>query len=305
MNLSLEALRILDAIARKGSFAAAAIELDRVPSALTYSMRKLEEDLDVLLFDRRGHRAKLTAAGQELLNEGRNLLTAAEELEQRVRRAAKGWETELRIVCDQIIPFRKILPLIADFDRMNSGTRLRFSHETLSGTWEALTTCRADLVIGAINEGPDVVRMSGGYETQPLGDIEWIFAVSPDHPLATAPEPLTPAAIQQHRAVAVGDTARILPAVTAGLLTGQPTLTVPGSEEKLEAQLAGLGCGYLPRSTAMPYLQSGELIEKQITAAKPRQTAHFAWRTAMRGKSLKWFLQRLAEPETQRMLLGE
>src|SRR3569623_1189253 len=110
MNLTLESLRILDAIDRKGSFAAAALALDRVPSALTYTVRKLEEDLDVLLFDRRGHRAKLTPAGQELLSEGRNLLRAADELEQRVKRTATGWETELRIVMDSIIPFDAVMP---------------------------------------------------------------------------------------------------------------------------------------------------------------------------------------------------
>ena len=76
MRLSLDALLVLDAIDRKGSFAAAAVELHRVPSAITYTVQKLEEDLDVLLFDRRGHRAKLTAAGRELLDEGRHLLRA-------------------------------------------------------------------------------------------------------------------------------------------------------------------------------------------------------------------------------------
>jgi len=305
VNLTLESLRILDAIDRKGSFAAAALALDRVPSALTYSIRKLEEDLDVLLFDRRGHRAKLTPAGQELLNEGRNLLCAADELEQRVKRAAKGWEVELRIVCDPVIPFRKMLPLIADFDRTGSGTRLRFSEEVLSGTWEALMTGRADLAIGAVHESPDLMRMSGGYQTRALGDVEWVFAVAPNHPLASAPDPIEPALLQQHRAVAVGDTGRILPGITAGLLSGQQTLTVAGTEEKLAAQLAGLGCGHLPRAIAAPYLRSGALIEKQTSTAKPRQTVYIAWRTATRGKSLKWFLQRLAEPETQRMLLGE
>jgi DNA-binding transcriptional LysR family regulator len=305
MNLSLEALRILDAIDRKGSFAAAAQELDRVPSALTYSIRKLEDDLDVLLFDRRGHRARLTPAGQELLTEGRYLLSCAEELEQRVKRAATGWEVELRIICDPLIPFAKMMPLIADFDRTGSGTRLRFIHETLSGPWEALMTGRADLLIGATYDGPDLVRMTGGYQTRPLGEVDWVFAVAPGHPLATMPEPLAPAVIQQHRAVAVGDTGRVLPSVTVGLLTGQQTLTVPGTQEKLAAQLAGLGCGHLPRGIAAPYLRSGALIEKQTTSTKPRQTAHVAWRTAMRGKSLKWFLHRLAEPAVQQMLLGE
>jgi hypothetical protein len=56
-KLSLDALLVLDAIARKGSFAAAAEELHRVPSAITYTVQKLEQDLDVQLFDRSGHRA--------------------------------------------------------------------------------------------------------------------------------------------------------------------------------------------------------------------------------------------------------
>jgi molybdenum-dependent DNA-binding transcriptional regulator ModE len=52
---------MMDTIARTGSFAAAARELGKVPSALTYSVRQLEEALDVLLFDRRSRQAKFTA----------------------------------------------------------------------------------------------------------------------------------------------------------------------------------------------------------------------------------------------------
>jgi DNA-binding transcriptional LysR family regulator len=72
--LTPDALAMIDAIARTGSFAAAARELGKVPSALTYSVRQLEEALDVLLFDRRSRQARFTAAGEELLNEGRRLL---------------------------------------------------------------------------------------------------------------------------------------------------------------------------------------------------------------------------------------
>ena len=54
MRLSLEFLQVLDAIDRKGSFAAAAEDLHRVPSAITYSVRQLEESLGIEVFDRRG-----------------------------------------------------------------------------------------------------------------------------------------------------------------------------------------------------------------------------------------------------------
>jgi DNA-binding transcriptional LysR family regulator len=62
--LTPDALAMMDTIARTGSFAAAARELGKVPSALTYSVRQLEDALDVLLFDRRSRQAKLTAAAR-------------------------------------------------------------------------------------------------------------------------------------------------------------------------------------------------------------------------------------------------
>ena len=77
--LTLEALRVMDAIDRRGSFAAAADELGRVPSALSYTMQKLEEELDVVLFDRSGHRTKFTNVGRMLLARGRVLLEAADK----------------------------------------------------------------------------------------------------------------------------------------------------------------------------------------------------------------------------------
>ena len=304
MNLTLEALHILDMIDRKGSFAAAATALQRVPSALTYTVRKLEEDLDILLFDRRGHRARLTDAGQELLTEGRYLLRSAEELEQRVKRTATGWEVELRIVVDSMIPFEAMLPLIADFSRESSGTRLRFSEEVMTGAWEALLHGRADLIIGAGPDSPEAVRMAGEFQTRVLGTAEWLFAVAPEHPLAAMNEPVSAAQLQQHRAVAVGDSSRALPVRTVGLLSGQDTLTVPSVRAKLLAQVAGLGCGHLPRALAAPYLASGALVEKITSEPKPVGESLLAWRTAARGKCLAWFLKRLAEPATQRKLLG-
>lgn len=304
MNLTLEALQILDAIDRHGSFAAAAVALDRVPSAITYSIRKLEEDLDLLLYDRRGHRAKLTDAGQELLSQGRHLLRAAQELEQRVKRTATGWEAELRIVLDGVIEFDALLPLIAEFDRQACGTRLRVSQEILSGVWESLVLGRADLAIGAAFDGPDIVRMQGSYQTRLLGDIDWVFAVAPSHPLAQAAEPISTDVLQAHRVVAVGDTGRSLTSITAGLLTGQDTITVPSLRAKLSAQLAGLGCGHLPRSLALPYLRSGALIEKITQEIRPGGSNRYVWRSADKGKALQWFVQKLNDPIVQRMLMG-
>lgn len=55
---------MLDAIHRTGSFAAAARELHRVPSAVSYAVQTLEETLGFSLFDRATHKPTLTTAGR-------------------------------------------------------------------------------------------------------------------------------------------------------------------------------------------------------------------------------------------------
>ncbi|HZR02826.1 MAG TPA: LysR family transcriptional regulator, partial [Burkholderiales bacterium] len=212
MKLSLDGLLVIDAIARKGSFAAAAEEMHRVPSAITYTVQKLEQDLGVQLFDRSGHRAKLTSAGEELLKDGRHLLRAAVDLECRVQRVAKGWETELRIAHDDLIASERLCELIGAFYEEGAGTRLRFSTEVLGGCWDALLSGRADLCIGAPGEPP----VEPGYTTRAFGEVEWIFAIAPHHPLAQVPPPLPTSAVMDHRVVLVADSSRSLAPRSSG-----------------------------------------------------------------------------------------
>ena len=82
--LTPEALTMLQTIAQKGSFAAAARALHLVPSALTYRVRQLEDALDELLFDRGSRRAVLTPAGTELLRSGAQWLDQIDALAQRM-----------------------------------------------------------------------------------------------------------------------------------------------------------------------------------------------------------------------------
>ncbi|TMS56876.1 LysR family transcriptional regulator [Imbroritus primus] len=299
MPLSLESLEVLDAIERKGSFAAAAHEMGKVPSALTYVVRKLEEDLDVLLFDRRRHRAELTPAGRALLDEGRHLLHAADELERRVKRLATGWESTLTIVVDDLIHFRALLPVIQDFYADNQATRLRFAKEVLGGTWDALVSNRADLLIGGAYDVPS----SQGYQTRPLGQLPFVFVVAAQHPLATVPGPLSGPTIAQHRSVAVGDTSRNLPARTHGIMAGQDVLVVPTMRDKVDAQVRGLGCGWLPAPLAQPYIESGALVPKETLEVRAPGTFQVAWRTANRGKALQWWVKKLEDTRLAEALL--
>ena len=72
-TISIEVLETLDAIERRGSFAKAAEELNKATSAVSYAVQKLEEQLDISLFQRLGRRSILTPAGRLILVEGRDI----------------------------------------------------------------------------------------------------------------------------------------------------------------------------------------------------------------------------------------
>ena len=311
--LTPDALQMMDIIARTGSFAAAARELGRVPSALTYSVRQLEDALDVLLFDRSSRQAQLTAAGQELLEEGRRLLVEMEAVANRVKRVATGWESELTVVVDDVISPLTVFELVEGFfaqrgaDGHGPGTRLRLRSEVLAGLWETLINGQADLAIGAMMNSPP----QPGIELRLLGTVEFVFAMAPHHPLAAGTEPLTDAQIIGHRAVAVADSAQKLQPVTVNLLPGQDVFTVPSMSAKIEALIRCLGCGFVPEPQVREHLRRGCLVARPVQRTRPPAQFGYAWRAAAtpqprkapQGLALQWWLGQLDSPATRRALL--
>jgi len=294
MKITLDLLQILDAIERHGSFTAAADKLHRVPSALSHAVAKLESELAVQLFIRSGRKATLSEAGRTLLDDGRHLLRAAGELERRVQRIAHGWEAELRIVIDAIIPVEHMYPLLERFYAAGHGTQIRLSYEVLGGCWDALATDRADLVIGAPGDMPG----RSGMATRLLcPDTHFVFVVAPGHPLAAWPGIIPNSELARHRAVVIADTSQELDARSIGIIEGQDALRVPDIRAKASAQVAGLGIGHLPYWLAAPEIAAGHLIEKQIASQRPAMPLHLAWRSRQIGKALSWFLGELEKPE--------
>jgi DNA-binding transcriptional LysR family regulator len=326
--LTPDALAMMDAIARSGSFAAAARLLGKVPSALTYNVRQLEDALDVLLFDRRSRQATLTAAGRELLDEGRHLLEQMDAVASRVKRIATGWETQLAIAVDDALSRPTILDLCSAFyaectrpartaravraaaaEASPPPTRLRIRTEVMTGTWEALVTGQADLAIGVGSHGD----VPSGIAVKELGAVPFCFVVAPGHPLAAAKEPLDDAVIVRHRAVAVADSAHRLAPMTVHLLAGQDVLTVSDMRAKIAALRRGVGCGYVPSAMVREAVAAGDLVVKKVQRAQPVARLGYAWRVpagreggarqAEPGLALRWWLERLESATTRRALL--
>src|SRR5471032_1851286 len=262
MRLNLEALLILDALDRHGTFAAAAARLFKTASALSYTVQKMESDLGITLLDRSGHRATFTPTGRLMLERGRVLLRAVSELEQQAQYVESGWENQLTISVDASVPFSILTPLIDAFYQQHQHTQILFRQDVLAGCWEALSYSEADIVFGAVHE--PVTRSDIG--CAPIGWLEYVFAIAPHHPLTSLPEPL---------------------------LREQKTLSVHDFNAKVQAQVAGLGCGYLPRYLAAPYLADGSLVERHLDCETRRDQAFLAWNKNSTGNAALWWREHL------------
>ena len=308
--LTPEALGIIAAVHRAGSMAAAAREMGVVPSALTYRVRQVEDALDVLLFDRSSRQAKLTDAGKELLHEGSRLLTELDAVANRVKRIATGWESQLTLSVDSIISRSTVMELCQAFFALNPPTRLKIREEALSGTLEALTSGQADLALGVAADGSSGAglepRGNSAVQSKVLGNISFVFAVAPHHALAEATGPVTDSMLLLHRVVAVADSVQRGGGMTVGLLGGQDVFTVPGMLAKLDAQLRGLGAGFLPEYLARPHINAGRLVEKALERPQRLLRASYAWRNtagAKPGRALQWWLKQLENANTRKALL--
>ena len=202
---------MLQNIAAKGSFAAAARSLGLTPSALTYSVRQIEDALDVLLFHRSSRQAQLTVAGNELLREAGQLLEDIDAVANRVKRVAIGWEPQMTIAVDSIIAKATVMELCEGVFALQPQTRIRLRDETLSGTLQALSSGQADLALGVTADS--ITRGS---------------------------------------------------ALTIGLLGGQDVSTIASMQAKLDAQLRGLGCGFVPECMARAYIETGRLVTRRM-----------------------------------------
>lgn len=287
--LTLEALQVLDAIDRKGSFAAAATGLNRVPSALSYSVQKLEQDLGVTLFQKEGRRSVLTTAGHHLVHRGRELLAAAEALADSTKQVATGWEPRLRIALDTIIPTELILPKINQLYEIQPSIEIDLIEEVLGGTWEALVDDRADVVIGALGTPPG----HKGIRSIDWLTVESIFVAAPKHPICKCPQPLSDETVMQYRSIIIRDSCRHGAALSRGILSKEQFIHVPNMVQKIQAHRLGLGVGFVPRFQVKQLLKQGELVTLQVEHTQTPQPLQIGWKISNHGQALNWLVEQL------------
>jgi len=99
--------------------------------------------------------------------------------------------------------------------------------------------------------------------------------------------------------------------LTVNLQPGQDVLTVSSMQAKLEAQLMGLGVGFLPEVLVREHVAAGRLLIKEVQRSRMNVPLAYGWRSAAapqpqkapQGLALQWWLQQLESPTTRSALL--
>lgn len=291
--INIEILEILDAIDRRGSFAKAAEELNKVTSALSYATQKLEEQLSITIFQRQGRRSVLTPAGQLILHEGRDILNATKLLAEKAKELATGWEPKLRIALESTLNQEIFFSILNSFLSEHESLEIDVFESVLNGGWEALENGKADLLVGA----PGPVPQQKGFRAMHINPIEMIPVISAKHPYAellSDPKGLENK-LNQLRRVVTHDTATNNIARSVGLSSGKQVLYVQTMDQKINAQLAGLGIGHLPKHRIKNELETGALLP--LPFKQPITENFIAWKISHKGKALQTLVDRLSKAD--------
>lgn len=170
-------LEILRAVARHGSLTAAAEQMNLTQSALSHTMRKLEDQFGVSVWHREGRSLRPTQAGAYLLGVAHRQLPQLELAEERLGQFARGERGSLRIgmechPCYQWL-LKVVAPYLAAWPRVDVDVKQKFQF----GGIGALYSHEIDLLVT-----PDPLRKAG-LLFEPVFDYEQVLVVGPGHPL--------------------------------------------------------------------------------------------------------------------------
>lgn len=300
MFTSDENLRVVQMVARYQSITAAAERLNKVPSAISYTVRKLEETLGVQLFKRKGSYIELTHAGEYFINQSKTILEDLEALKRNVALVDSGVEPEFTIAVNNIVPQDTLVEFICDFEQAFPSCQLTIHREVYNGCWDALYANRASLVIGA----PHSVPQADGVVGVPLGTLAWVFVVGTGHPLARIDRPLLNRELRRYSAVCIRDTAVDFQSMHAWLLEGQKAIFVPdfATAMALIQRNAAIGC--VPAHVAQSLADAG-VVTRTVRDEKHSTRLFLAYRPEAAGDVCRWCVDYLSRPAFKARLCGE
>lgn len=290
--LTFDQVEVFLTIAGNGSFASAARTLRRSPSAITYLIQKMEEQLGVVLFDRSGYRPALTYAGRALLPRIRRVAEEMHGLRITAKGMSQGLEPDLTIAVDSLFPIDVVTNVLVHFQETFPTVQLRLFVETFGTATHMVRTGSASIGISS-DFHPDDDELV----IEPLLDITTIMVAAPHHPLARHGAPIDVDVLRDHVQVVVTD--RSMPPESRDYAVHSArTWRVGDMQTKRNLLCHGLGFGTLPDHFAANDISLGRLSPLDINglqAANNRIPIALVRKADKPiGRAAHWFIDQFA-----------
>lgn len=261
-----EQLKMLDAVARAGSFRAAAAGLGRSQSAVSKAVMAFEEQLGFPVFSRERYRPALTARGSAFMERARLLIEEIERLRAYGHELLVGGEPAFGVAVHHLSPIDRVLDALGAVSGRFPSTRFDLSIEAGKGAFNRLKEGKADLAIGhEINADPEL-------EVHTLFDIALVLVRAPGFLPGTAEDMVISRQMAMRLPqVVVRDASAAEGGVPFPLLDGRGRQwLVNDFTTKKQIILAGLAWGRLPLHHAEAELASGRLIQMKVAGIAAR-----------------------------------
>ncbi|WP_457328996.1 LysR family transcriptional regulator [Rhizobacter sp. P5_C2] len=254
-------LAIVQEVEKQGSLTAAAAVLCLTQSALSHSMKKLEQQLGTDIWLREGRSLRLTQAGQYVLAVANRVLPQLDLAEERLRQFAQGERGALRIgmechPCYQWL-LKVVSPYLAAWPDVDVDVKQKFQF----GGIGALFGYEIDMLVT-----PDPLYKPG-LHFEPVFDYEQVLVVGRDHPLATAayvkPKQLTPEVLITYPVATDRLDVYTQFLMPAGV-TPKAHKTIETTDIMLQMVVSGRGVAALPRWLVEEYAQKMDVVAVRL-----------------------------------------
>lgn len=247
------------AIVDRGSFASAAKSLGRAQSAVTYAVKRLEEQIGSELFDRGEYRPVLTEAGRALLPNARRIAEAMAAFQARASTLAEGQEAELSVVVDCIFPMQRVSDALRAFSLAFPTVPIQLYVESYVRAADLLTdgTC----AIGILSEEA-CAGAKASLTVQSVGAVELVPVVASTHALAKAPSPVAVEDLNSHIRLILGNLPETRQPQDMDRFYGALWF-VSDVGAKRDLLLMGVGWGLMPTHMVEDDLAAGRLVRVQ------------------------------------------
>lgn len=268
-SLTMDQLRVLVEISERGSFSAAGRALGRVQSAISQSIKSLEETQGVELFDRSNLRPVLTPIGQVLVEQARAVLVGAARFEAIATGTRAGLEHTLTLAIDPLVPTAPFISSLRALGEKFPTLPVSFSTESLGGAERRLRSGDASLGICLLL--PEVPPDLAAY---PILELKLIPVVSAAHPLALLRRPVDRSDLEANVQLVLSD-ALGAERQSHGVVSARVWRFVDLAR-RLDFLLAGFGWCKMPPDVVNAHLQAGRLVRLEVDdeSIAPSNTLH-------------------------------